>query len=284
MLITGASTGIGKACALDLDKRGWRVLAGYRNPQHHDQLVAEGSERLIPVEIDVTSEESVTKAAHFVVEAIGGRGLHGLVNNAGIALAGPLEFLPIEEMQRQLEVNVTGQLRVTQTFLPNLRASQGRIVMMSSVSGRVSTPMLGPYCASKFALEAMTDALRVELMPWNIEVALIEPGKIKTEIWQKGLSWAEKLKKELPQIAWDLYGPMMHRAEHLTRRADEEGVPAQLVADKVAHALMARKPKTRYVIGKDGSQQIWFKRLLPTRFFDKQIYKFLTKTPKQPAQ
>ncbi|MEK7693262.1 MAG: SDR family oxidoreductase, partial [Chloroflexota bacterium] len=184
VVITGASTGIGEACALHLDALGWRVFAGVRKGADGEALQRKASARLIPVRIDVTDQASIASACDAVAQELGARGLDGLVNNAGIAVAAPLEFVPIDDLRRQLEINVIGQIAVTQAFLALIRTARGRIVNIGSVSGKLATPFTGPYSASKFAMEALTDALRIELRPWKIEVSIVEPGSIATPIWE----------------------------------------------------------------------------------------------------
>ncbi len=180
----------------------------------------------------------------------GDGGLLGLVNNAGIAVGGPLEFVPVAKLCEQFEVNVVGQIAVTRAFLPLLRKSSGRIVNMGSVSGRLATPFVGPYSASKWALEALSDSLRVELRPWKIHIALIEPGVIATPIWSKSLAAAEQLIQSFPPQAHLLYGPVI---DFMRRRVTSQaGIPADRVARAVAHALLARRPKTRYLVGTDA--------------------------------
>ncbi len=176
VLITGASTGIGEACALWLQDRGYRVFAGVRKSTDAEALQQKSKGHLTPVLLDVADEASIREAVQFVLTQE--PKLEGLVNNAGIAVAGPLEFVPLQELRRVLEVNVVGQVAVTQAFLPLLREARGRVVLMSSISGRVAAPLMGPYAASKFALEAIGDALRRELAPWGIEVSIIEPGNL----------------------------------------------------------------------------------------------------------
>ena len=161
VVITGASTGIGKACALELDRRGFRVFAGVRSESAAQELQAQASARLTPVRIDVTDAASIAAAAETIARSVGDAGLAGLVNNAGIAVSGPLEIVPIDALRRQLEVNVIGPVAVTRSLLPLLRKARGRVVNMSSISGGVAAPYLGPYSASKFAMEAITDTLRL---------------------------------------------------------------------------------------------------------------------------
>ena len=182
-------------------------------------------------------------------EALGGAGLAGLVNNAGIVVGGMLEFLPLDALRRQLEVNVIGQVAVTQAFLPSLRKAQGRIVNIGSLSGLISSPFSGAYCASKFALEALTDALRMELRPWKIHVSIVEPGFIQTPIVKKSLASEETLRAQLPAEALQLYGASLQRRSCDTQREAAKAVSTEVVVKAVVHALTARRPRTRYVVG-----------------------------------
>jgi NAD(P)-dependent dehydrogenase (short-subunit alcohol dehydrogenase family) len=179
-------------------------------------------------------------------------GLHGLVNNAGIVIAGPLEFVPIDALRSQLEINVIGQVAVTQALLPLLRRSRGRIINMSSVSGRVATPFLGPYAASKFALEALSDSMRLELMPWGIHVSVIEPGPISTPIWKKSMEVTKIMIDKLPPSAKVLYGPAIEAALRWEHDIKQSMSSPKVVVRAVEHALMASKPRTRYRIGING--------------------------------
>ncbi len=256
VLITGASTGIGAACALHMDRLGWRVFAGVRREADGDALRQQASERLTPVRIDVTDEASIREAAATIAAATGDAGLHGLVNNAGVSIAGPLEFLPIEELRRQLEVNVIGQMAVTQAFLPQIRKARGRIVNMGSIGGRLSTAYLGPYDASKFAIEALTDALRAELRPWGIEVSVVEPGSIATPIWEKSQTQARQTMERLPAEAHALYGPAIDAMFAAAEDAEKRGIPPERVAKAVAHALTSKRPRTRYPVGTDARIQM----------------------------
>jgi NAD(P)-dependent dehydrogenase (short-subunit alcohol dehydrogenase family) len=189
--------------------------------------------------------------------------LHGLVNNAGVAVAGPLEFLPPEELRRQLEVNVVGQLRMTQLCLPALRTGRGRVVNMGSISGLNALPLLGAYAMSKFALEAMTDALRVELAPWGIHVAIVEPGTIKTPIWTRE-------RPQPPPEAAPLYGARIDAFRRLAVERGSAGAPPEVVADAVEHALTSARPRTRYLVGRDAKLRARVERL-PDRIRDRVI-------------
>lgn len=201
VVITGAATGIGAACANRLAHTGFHVFAGVRKTEDGAALQQAIGDQVTPLLLDVTNGEQIAAAQAAVTTMVGERGLAGLVNNAGIAVGGPLEFMPLDEFHRQMEVNVYGALAVTQAFLPLLRQAKGRIINMSSIAGLAASPFLGPYAASKFALEALSDALRLELHPWEIEVVLIEPGNIATPIWQKGLAFADQLEAKLPAQA-----------------------------------------------------------------------------------
>jgi NAD(P)-dependent dehydrogenase (short-subunit alcohol dehydrogenase family) len=247
--ITGASTGIGKACALHLHRLGFRVFAGVRRAADGEALRQEASPRLTPVILDVTDHGSVEAAARTVGTAVGDRGLAGLVNNAGIVIGGPLEYLPLDELRNQLEVNVIGQVRVTQAFLPLIRSGRGRVVNMGSVSGRIAAPILGPYASSKFALRALNDSLRLELKTWGIEVVLVEPWAIQTPIWEKSLAAAGRLARRLPREAVRLYGPMIRAVGQHAEEAGKAGLPVSSVVRAVEKALRARRPRAHYVVG-----------------------------------
>jgi NAD(P)-dependent dehydrogenase (short-subunit alcohol dehydrogenase family) len=271
VVITGASTGIGEACALHLDKLGYRVFAGIRKSADGESLRRRASERLVPLRLDVSDETEVALAAGNVMEALSGGGLAGLINNAGIVVAGMMEFLPLDSLRRQLEVNVVGQIAVTQAFLPSLRKARGRIVNISSVSGLISTPFTGAYCASKFALEALTDALRMELLPWKMHVSTIEPGFIQTPIVSKSVAAARQLREQFPAEALQLYGRAMKAVTIATEREAAKGSSTEVVTKAVVHALTARRPRTRYVVGPQSGLQIGLFRALPDRWRDSLI-------------
>jgi len=267
VVITGASTGIGAACAIRLDQLGFQVFAGVRKEADAQALQQQASPKLTPIFLDVTDTDSITASVEKVAIAVENSALIGLVNNAGIAVAAPLEFIPITEFRRQLEVNTTAQLAVTQAFLPLLRSAKGRIVNMGSITGRSATPFLGAYSASKFALEALTDALRLELRPWGIWVAIIEPGAIATPIWQKSLAQADILQQNLPYSAHELYGRAMNTASKGAANLAQKGISPDQVAQAVVHALTAKRPKTRYLVGQDARIRAMLK-FLPDRIVD----------------
>ena len=272
ILVTGTSSGIGEACTRHLAGLGFNVFAGVRKQEDAERVAGP---RVEPVTIDVTDDASVAAAAEHIRAAAGNTGLAGLVNNAGIAVAGPLEFIPLEEFQRQLDVNVTGVLRTTQAMIGLLRQARGRIANISSIGGRVAIPMVGPYNASKFALEGMSDALRRELRPWGIRVALIEPGAVATPIWDKGVEQADSLARDAPPEVRERYGEVIDAIRKQSEKNRTEGVPPQEVAEAVAHALTAEKPKTRYLVGRDAKVRGPVARVMPDKLMDAAISRAL---------
>jgi NAD(P)-dependent dehydrogenase (short-subunit alcohol dehydrogenase family) len=267
-VITGASTGIGRACAIGLAERGFRVFAGIRAAADGERLLRDVPAGLTPVRIDVTDRQSIAAAAGTVGEAIGEGGLAGLVNNAGIVVAGPLEVLPVEALREQFEVNVIGQITVTQAFLPLLRRRPGRIVLMGSVAGRFAPPYLGPYAASKHALEALSDALRLELRGFGIFVSIIEPGNTETPIWSKSAAACERLAEETPPELTSLYERDMAIFRDVAARRARGAVPVEHVIRAVVHALCAPRPRTRYPIGARVRARIALFKFLPDRLRD----------------
>jgi NAD(P)-dependent dehydrogenase (short-subunit alcohol dehydrogenase family) len=282
VVITGASTGIGEACALRLDKAGWRVFAGVRKDADAERLRQQASDRLTTVMLDVTNQAQIEAAERIVGEAAGAAGLAGLVNNAGVSFNGPLEFLPIEDLRQQLEVNTIGQLAVTQAFLPLLRKARGRIVNITSIGGRATAPFLGPYSASKHAMEALSDALRQELRPWKMHVAIVEPGSIATRIWEKAYAGADELQEKLPEEAMMLYGKAVEAMRKAAARMEAAGIPPDRVARAVEHALTSARPRTRYVVGFDATMQRLLDDLLPDRLMDAFTARFLG-LPRKPS-
>lgn len=270
VLITGSSTGIGRAIALRLDGAGFQVFAGVRNRGDAEDLEAAGSDRLEPVIIDVTDEGTIEATRERVVQVTGGR-LDALVNNAGIAVAAPIETLDLDGLRRQLEVNVTGQVAVTQAFIPELRAAQGRIVLMTSIGGRMSLPYLSPYHASKFALEGIGDALRMEMGRFGVGVSIIEPGAIATPFWGKGREQVEGVLGGMSPEQRELYEPAVEEALEGARKAEERGIEPDRVAKAVEHALTASRPKTRYLVGTDARVQAMLRRFLPDRVLDRLV-------------
>lgn len=282
VLISGASTGIGRACALELAKRGVLVFAGVRRPEAGEALRTQSEGRIVPLPLDVTDAESIAAAVERVAETNGERALSALVNNAGIVVAGPLEFLPPAALRTQFDANVFGTVALTQACLPLLRAGHGRIVNMSSIVGRFASPLLGPYAASKFALEALSDSLRRELAPWGIPVSVIEPGKVATPIWEKSAAAAETLIEGFPAEATAYYGPAIERSKQRALKASRTGIPAEAVAAVVFAALTADRPRTRYLVGRDARIGALMARFLPDRVLDLYVRRTRSPAPAEP--
>jgi NAD(P)-dependent dehydrogenase (short-subunit alcohol dehydrogenase family) len=275
VLITGASTGIGRATALHLDARGWRVFAGARREEDAAALRAAGSERLAPLMLDVTDAGQVAAAAERIGGEVGEAGLDALVNNAGIGVMGPLETLPLDDFRRQIEVNLTGQVAVTQSMLPLIRRATGRVVFVSSAGGRMALPFGGPYHAAKFGLEAVADSLRQELRPWRIEVVVIEPGSIDTPIWERSVRAYEAMAERAPTAQEELYGERLAGLRRGAERTAARGIPPDKVARAIERELAARRPRTRRRVGLDAKGQVFLRRLLPDRALDRLIAAFL---------
>jgi NAD(P)-dependent dehydrogenase (short-subunit alcohol dehydrogenase family) len=273
VVITGASTGIGEACALRLDHCGFRVFAGVRTESDGDLLRGKSSDRLTPVLIDVSDEKTLDRAVTRVADEVGGHGLTGLLNNAGVTGAGPLEYLPSDVLRQVLNVNVIGLLATTRAFLPLLRASgAGRIVMMGSIMGVVGLPANGAYCASKAAVAAIADVLRLELRSAGITVSLVAPGGVRTPIWNKGIGNVNDMLDLFPEdTRGELtarYGSMLDAARNMATRQAEYGSSADNVAKAVEHALTAPRPAARYIVGRDARLLLTLNRL-PLRLFDR---------------
>jgi NAD(P)-dependent dehydrogenase (short-subunit alcohol dehydrogenase family) len=249
VLVTGASTGIGAATVDALVDRGARVWAGVRREEDGQRLAREHGDRVRVLRFDVTDAEAVSAVGEQVVAS---GPLDGVVCNAGVALPGPLEFLPIAALREQLEVNVLGQLRVIQAVLPAVRAGSGRIVVVGSIGGRIAGPMLGAYHASKFALVGLTDSLRAELAPWRIPVILVEPGAVATPIWSRGLANGTRVAAEMPPAAQELYEAQIAQARQHAERSARRGLPPHEAAAVIVRALTTPRPRPRYLVGRDA--------------------------------
>lgn len=263
VLITGASTGIGRTCAMECDRLGYRVFAGVRKPADGEALVAAASPRLTPVIIDVTKTDSIAAAVRLVESELGDTPLVGLVNNAGVGVGGPLEHLALEDLRWQLEVNLVGQVAVTQAFLPRLRAAKGRIINIGSIGGRISSPFMGPYCASKFALEAITFSLREELRPWGIQATVVEPGAVASDIWDKADATADDTEARLSPEAVANYRWGLDAMRRMLARQRRNAIPSLRVAEVVVKALTARRMKARYLAGTEAKVGAFLRWLLP---------------------
>ena len=265
VIVTGASTGIGRATALFLAHRGFRVFAGVRQEVAAEGLRCESPANLKVVQLDVTDGASIREAITVVCEEFGHSGIAGLVNNAGIGVGGPLEFIELDAVRRQLDVNVLGVLAVTKGFLPLLRAGRGRIINIGSGLGRMVLPLFGPYCASKSALAALTDALRMELESSRLPVCLVEPGVVDTPMHDKARRLAASLEVTLPPEGLEVYGRgirmLRRRWESLVGRA----MDPQVVASTIHRAMVSRRPKPRYVVGLDARAVALFEQCLPDR-------------------
>ncbi len=275
ILITGCSSGLGRITAIHLAQRGWRVIAGVRKDSDAQSIVSEARalniQDLATLNIDVTDADSIAHATRELAGLIAPGTLSAVVNNAGTSVVGPLELVPLTEWRRQFEINVFGQIAVTQAVLPMLRdhrrahgRGSARIVMMSSIAGKVSQPMLGPYTSSKFALEALSDALRMELAPQGIQVSLIEPGAFESNIWAKGKSSADAMDRAHP--AFPIYDQMLKNLERGVDKVAKH--PAIAVARAVERALTRSAAPARILVGMDAKAGAISKWLLPTRLFD----------------
>jgi NAD(P)-dependent dehydrogenase (short-subunit alcohol dehydrogenase family) len=251
-------------------RRGWATFGGVRNDTDANRLLAASSDRITPVRCDITDPDQVAAAADQVLSVTGGT-LTGLVNNAGIARPGPLELLPIDDLRDQLDVNVVGQLAVTQAFIAGIRREAGRIVNIGSVSGMYAAPGIGAYAMSKSALEAFNDALRRELAPWKISVSLIQPGSVETPLWQKTIAASRPLLDGLDDDRRALYRPIM--APLAESAASEKTTPVSAVTDAIEHALVDRRPRTRYAVGPSARWIAVLRRVLPDRGLD-QLLRF----------
>ena len=267
ILVTGASTGIGEACALHFDRLGWQVFAGVRREEDGKQLKSKASGRLDPVGMDVADQESVKQGVEEIDTTLNGVGLTAVVNNAGIAVGGPVEYLPLEEWRRQFEVNVIGQVAVTQAVLPLLRRSGawGRIVFMGSIGGRIASPLIAPYNASKHAIEAIAESMRHELVSSGIRVVVVEPGAVRTPIWDKGRKSADDIGANLPAEAMEHYGEAVADIRKAIDFQARTGIEPEVVARVVEKAVTTSRPKARYLVGRDAKMMATVARFLPDR-------------------
>lgn len=268
VLVTGASSGMGKACALRLSQAGFTVFAGVRKERDAQMLKQEGSSRLIPVILDVTNEQTIMQACQFIRESVGDAGLVGLVNNAGVGVTAPIELVPLDELRRQFDINVIGQVAVIQAFLPLIRAARGRIINVGSVGGQTTIPFGGPLCASKYAIESINDAMRMELRPWGIQVVLVAPGSIRTPAVDKLVQDSEAMLQTFPAEGSRRYATAYRAFVQTFVRHEKAGAPPEAMANVVLKALIASKPKTRYPVGPLSRRLLLLSRLLPASVFD----------------
>jgi NAD(P)-dependent dehydrogenase (short-subunit alcohol dehydrogenase family) len=268
ILVTGASSGIGWATSLDLARKGWHVFAAVRKEADANKLLNASSGKITTVIMDIVDYESVIRGVKEIEKMLGGEGLDALFNNAGISVQGPMEIIPIEMFEQQMRVNVFGNLFVTQTFLPLIRKAKGRIIFMSSESGRVTIPLVGPYSASKFALEAVANALRVELRPSRVKVSLVEASTIKTPMWEKINTTTEILLSSITQQAKDLYKEELNTLRVFPVRQADAGIPMEEVIRVINRALESPRPKARYIVGWEAKLAIYGNAILPTSIVD----------------
>jgi len=268
VLISGASTGIGAACALRLAEMGWQVYAGIRREEDGRRLEEQSSGKVTSVQLDVTRPKDISAVAEQLHAQLKSCGLAALVNNAGIAISGPLEEVAMDDWRQQFDVNFFGAVALTKACLPMLREARGRIVNVSSVSGRVASPFLSPYAASKFALEAVSDALRVELRPQGIRVALVEPGAVATPIWDKSGSASREREAAYSKDFQALYGKPMAGFRKMAEDTGRRAMPVEVVVRAVVHALTAKRPRTRYLLGREARLAAFVHRLLPDSWWD----------------
>lgn len=251
-VVTGASTGIGRATTLRLAARGFHVFATVRRPVDAEALAAAAHDPITPLIMDVTAPDQIAQAVEAVRTHVGQRGLDALVNNAGVGLAWPMELVPLDAFRAQLAVNVDGQLAVTQAFLPLIRQATGRVIMIGSIGDRITIPFAGPLTASKHALLALTEALRLELAPWNIRVVLVEPGGIRTDAVAKLARDAEVALQQFGTEGRALYGAAFQAMTSRAVAREAHGSPPEVVAAAVVWAIESPAPKARYLVGKDA--------------------------------
>ncbi|MDT5279561.1 MAG: hypothetical protein QOJ20_756 [Mycobacterium sp.] len=263
VLVTGAGRGIGKSIVEHLATRGWDVIAGVRSERDAATVTALSPQRVSSVILDVTDAGHIAALQESLPER-----LDAIVNNAGVVVSGPMETVSPAEWRKQLEINVIGQLAVTQAVLPRLRRSRGRVVFISSVNGRLSMPLIGAYCASKFALEAAADALRMELRPWHIGVAIVEPAQTDTDIWRTADDMVERTEATLTPEQRDLYARHVAGMKKMIPASQKLAVPAEKVSAVVEEALTARRLRARYVVGVGPKLQVALTTNLPTRMRD----------------
>ena len=266
VVVTGASTGLGAATARELAQRGFHVLAGVRRDRDADAIRRPSIEPLI---IDITQPDHIRALADRVHGDPQGRPVRTLVNSAGIALNAPLEVFPIDRWRRLFEVNLFGHVAVTQTLLPALIRSKGRVINVSSVGGKIAMATYGPYAGTKFALEAISDSLRREISPFGVAVVVIEPGAVRTGMADQAIATAQEVASTMTPEQSQRYNRMVHAIAAQAKSATASGLRAEVAAKVIAEAVMALKPRTRYTIGRDAALLASLARILPDRLLDR---------------
>lgn len=277
VLITGAGRGIGRGIALRMAARGWQVHAGVRRPEDGERLASEAAPgAIVPIQLDVTDAAATEALPRSLPDR-----LDALVNNAGVVVDGPIEAIALDDLRRQFEINVVGQVAVTQAVLPRLRQSRGRIVFMSSVSGRLATPWTGAYNASKFALEALADSMRMELRPWGIKVILVEPTSTDTDLWRDALNQLDRTEAALAPEHRRLYAKHLVGMRRTTKVIQKQAVPPEHVVDVVEKALTASRPRARYPVGVLSKVQLALGAITPTPVMDVSLARLIG-VPRKP--
>lgn len=269
ILISGASTGIGRASAIHMARLGHSVWAGVRSEKAFQDVIKMNVQGLKPVYLDVTDEDSIEKCVSRIKKEAGL--IHALVNNAGIVIAGPAEAVSMEDWRRQFDVNLFGTIALCKATLPLLRECKGRIVNISSIAGRVSAPLMSPYSASKFALEAFSDGLRREVAEHGVKVAIVEPGPIDTPIWDKSLEANLISADDYPEDLKELYRPMINRFHKRVKEAPERSSPVSVVVEAIAHALTSSRPRIRYPVGRGVQMMMWAAKAVPDGLLDRVV-------------
>jgi NAD(P)-dependent dehydrogenase (short-subunit alcohol dehydrogenase family) len=276
VLITGAGRGIGRGIALRMAAKGWQVQAGVRRPEDGERLASDASGAIVPVVLDITDAAAIEALPESIPER-----LDALVNNAGLVVDGPIEAIALDDLRRQFEINVVGQVAVTQAVLPRLRDSRGRIVFMSSVSGRFATPWTGAYNASKFAIEGLADSMRMELRPWGIKVILVEPTSTDTDMWRDALNQLDRTEAALGPEHRQLYAKHLVGMRRTTKVIQKQAVSPERVVDVVEKALTASRPRARYPVGALSKVQLALGSITPTPVMDVSLAR-LTGVPRKP--
>lgn len=273
VVITGASSGMGRACAVRLSESGFSVFAGVRKRGDADRIRGLGIPKLQPVLLDITDPNSISAAVETVGHQVGTTGLYALVNNAGIGVTAPVEAVPLDDLRRQFEVNVFGQVAVTKAFLPSIRAAKGRIINVGSVGGKLSIPFGGLLCASKSALELLNDSLRMELASSDVQVILVAPGSIRTEAAEKLVTESETMISKFSADSKSRYEAAYRSFVKKFREEESKGVGPEVMAETVLRALTISRPKTRYPVGPKSRVLPFLSSVLPPRVLDRLLMK-----------
>jgi NAD(P)-dependent dehydrogenase (short-subunit alcohol dehydrogenase family) len=272
VVVSGTSTGIGAATATHLAAQGFQVFAGVRREEDGEALTKQAPDGLTAIRLDITDPATISAAVNTVARTVGASGLAGLVNNAGIVKPAPIEFQPLDDFREQLETNLVAHVAVTQAFLPLIRMGGGRIVNVGSIGGHLVLPIHGAYSASKFGMEALSDALRLELRQWEIHVSLVDPGATDTAIFGKTLAEIDNLESTLGDDGYRLYAEQIDAVRQLVVKTAADGAPPDVIAKAVASALTSKKPKARYLAGHGAEAAVTLARM-PDALKDRAVAK-----------